>query len=214
MDVTDPNEELVARLREGDQSAFVELFVRNRQRLKRILEFRMDRRLKGREDSSDILQEVFLDAQQRLRHFRAKPHLSFFVWLRQLTHQRMIDEHRKHLQAVMRDARQEVSMQQLSAPAASAAISRRIVSMLATPSEEFDYGELVSQVALALERLDPIDREVLAMRHFEELKNHEVAQILGIKQAAASNRYIRALTRLREVIEECPQLNSNLNLDQ
>lgn len=198
----DTNDDLVERLRHGDEEAFVELFTRHRPRLKRILEFRMDRRLKGREDASDVLQEVFLDAQKRMRHFVAKPQLSFFVWLRQLTHQRLIDEHRRHVEARMRTARQEVSLQRPVASATSVSLSRALIAQLTSPSQQLEFAELVAQVAAALERLDPIDREVLALRHFEELKNSEVAQLLGIKQAAASNRYVRALTRLREIIEE------------
>ncbi|WP_182867177.1 sigma-70 family RNA polymerase sigma factor [Stieleria mannarensis] len=198
------NEELVERLQSGEEHAFVELFSIHRQRLKRMLEFRMDRRLRGREDASDILQEVYIDAHQRMRHYLRRPQLSFYVWLRQLTTQRLIDVHRRHLKAEMRDIKQEVGINRQMLAATSASMALQLASVLASPSQIAMHAELVLQIEKALEGMDEIDREVIALRHFEELRNSEVAEVLGIKDAAASNRYMRALTRLREVLQEIP----------
>jgi RNA polymerase sigma-70 factor (ECF subfamily) len=204
MSESDFNEELIARLNAGDEHAFVELFSRHRDRLKRMLEFRMDRRLRGREDASDILQEVYIDAHQRMRHYLKRPELSFYIWLRQLTTQRLIDIHRRHLKAEMRDVKQEISIHRHHAAATSASMAMLLVAHLASPSQMAMRDELVMQIEEALESMDEMDREVLALRHFEELRNSEVAEVLGLKDAAASNRYVRALSRLRDVLEEIP----------
>jgi RNA polymerase sigma-70 factor (ECF subfamily) len=197
-------DELLTRVRAGDDHAFVELFAHYRTRLRQLLEFRMDRRLRGRVDASDVLQEVYIDAHQRLHHYLKKPELSFYVWLRQLTTQRLIDIHRRHLMAEMRDVKQEVSINRLGAGATSASMASLLAARLASPSQLVMQAEMIAQIEKALEQMDPIDREVLALRHFEELRNSEVAEVLGLKEAAASNRYVRALTRLRDALEEVP----------
>lgn len=204
MSESDFDEELIARLNTGDEHAFVEIFSRHRDRLKRMLEFRMDRRLRGREDASDILQEVYIDAHQRMRHYLKRPQLSFYIWLRQLTVQRLIDIHRRHLKAEMRDVKQEISIHRHHAGATSASMAMLLVAHLASPSQMAIRDEMVLQIEEALENMDETDREVLALRHFEELRNSEVAEVLGLKDAAASNRYVRALSRLRDVLEEIP----------
>ncbi len=198
------NDELLERLQSGDDHAFVELYSRHRGRLKQMIEFRLDRRMRGREDASDILQEVYIDAHQRIRHFLKRPELSFYVWLRQLTAQRLIDVHRRHLKAEKRDAKQEVSIHQRIATATSASMAALLVARLASPSQAAMRVEMVVQIESALAKMEPLDREVLALRHFEELRNSEVAEVLGIKEAAASNRYVRALSRLRDVLEGLP----------
>jgi RNA polymerase sigma-70 factor (ECF subfamily) len=197
------NEELIARLEAGDDHAFVELFSSYRARLKQMLEFRMDRRLRGREDASDVLQEVYIDAHQRMSHYLKRPELSFYIWLRQLTAQRLIDIHRRHLKAEMRDVKQEVSINR-NAGASSASMAMQLVAHLASPSQLAVRAEMLAQTEEALESMDAIDREVLALRHFEELRNSEVAEVLGLKEAAASNRYVRALSRLRDVLAKFP----------
>jgi RNA polymerase sigma-70 factor (ECF subfamily) len=181
------------------------LFLRYRERLKRMVELRMDRRLQGRADPSDVLQEAYIDARQRVHHYLDKPQMSFFVWLRQVSMQRLIDIHRRHLGAQMRDARQEVSLHRgdLSA-VTSASMAAQLVGHLTSPSQQAARAELIDQVEEALEQMDPIDREVLVLRHFEELANNDIAEVLGITKAAASNRYVRALTRLRSALAMAP----------
>lgn len=198
------DETMIARLQSGDEHAFVQLFSQYRDRLKRMLEFRMDRRLRGREDPSDIVQEVYLDAFQRMRHYLRRPELSFYVWLRQLTTQRLIDVHRRHLMAGMRDVKQEVAMHRTANAATSASMAIQLAAQLATPSQLAMRAELISQIETALDGMDEIDREIIALRHFEELRNVEVAEVLGLKEAAASNRYMRALSKLRTVLQDLP----------
>lgn len=202
--MSDLSDELIARLETGDAQVLVELFSQHRDRLKHMLNVQMDQRLRGREDASDILQEVYLDAHQRIRHYLKHPERSFYVWLRQLAMQRLIDIHRRHLLAEKRDIKQEVSINRRSMAASSASMAFQLATHLASPSQLAMRAEMVSQIETALESMDPIDREVLALRHFEEMRNSEVAEVLNIKEAAASNRYVRALSRLREVLKKLP----------
>ena len=199
------NEPLVARLKGGDEEALAELFSLYRERLKRMVEFRMDRRLRGRLDASDVLQDAYIDALQRVRHYVDKPEMSFFVWLRQVTMQRLIDVYRFHLEAKTRDAKQEAVIRHgdLSA-VTSASMAAQLVGSLTSPSQRVMRAELIGQVEEALDGMDAIDREVLALRHFEELTNNEIAEVLGITKAGASNRYVRALSRLRNVLLKVP----------
>lgn len=131
--------------------------------------------------------------------------MSFYLWLRQVTMQRMIDLHRRHLLAGKRDVRQEVQLAPQSYNAAtSAAIARHFIDAIVSPSQMAVRQEMLAQLETTLESMDDIDREVLALRHFEELGNSEVAELLGITEAAASNRYVRALSRLRKLLEQIP----------
>jgi RNA polymerase sigma-70 factor (ECF subfamily) len=193
--------ELVERLRQGDRQALANLFSHYRERLKRMVALRMDRRLQGRTDPSDILQEAYIDAHQRVRHYLDKPRMSFFLWLRQVAMQRLIDVHRRHLGARMRDARQEVSLYRGDVSAVtSASMAVQLVGHLTSPSQHAARAELIDQVEDALQHMAPMDREVLVLRHFEELSNNDIAELLGITKAAASNRYVRALARLRAAL--------------
>lgn len=188
MDVTD--EALEQRLRDGDDTALGPLLERHRERLHRMVHFRLDPRLVGRIDAEDVLQDTFLDCSKRLQAFRDddKP---FLVWVRLITQQTMIDLHRKHLGAKMRTAGREVL-----APA-SGAISGFFVAHVTSPSGAVMREELRQRIEQALASMDEIDREVLLLRHFEELSNKEAAVVLGIQENAASNRYVRALGRLK-----------------
>ena len=190
---------LVQRLKDGDVNALGELFTHYRERLRRMVNLRLDPRLHGRVSSSDILQETYLDAQQRVKHFVDKPEMPFAVWLRLIASQRLVDVHRQHLGAKMRNAGCEVPLQGGSYLHAS---SLSLAEHLAreSPSQVAMKKELLALVEQALDEMEPLDREVLALRHFEELTNDEVAEILNIQKSAASNRYVRALRRLKDAL--------------
>lgn len=200
-----PAEEHLA-LAEGGESTFAEFFTRSRHRLKQMLRYKVDPRLRARADLSDILQESYIEAQKRLEHYLQKPEMSFYVWLRQVTLQQLIDTHRKHLLASKRDVKNEVSLPPRSpvGMTSSVALARHFVSQFASPSQIAIRDEMMAQVEQSLEAMEPIDREVLALRHFEEMANREVAESLGLSEAAASNRYVRALARLRRDLEAVP----------
>jgi RNA polymerase sigma-70 factor (ECF subfamily) len=196
-------EGLLARLREGDQQALAELYSRYRDPLRRMVAIRLDHRLNGRVSPSDVLQEAYIDALKRVGHYLSKPDMPFPGWLRLVVGQRLVEIHRQHLGARMRDAGQEISLAHGAWPAASSVcLAAQLAGDLTSPSMAAEKNEALTQLEEALNRMDPLDREVLALRHFEELSNNEVAEILGIQKAAASKRYVRALTRLKEALAE------------
>jgi len=198
-------ERLLARLQQGDQRALAELFSLHRDRLWRMVNFRLDRRLSGRIDADDILQETYLDAAQRVHHYLEDPSKSFFIWLRLVATQTMVDMHRRHLGAQMRDINREVSMNRPPYPqATSICLAAHLLGSMTSPSQAAVKAEMTRQLEAAIEAMDPIDQEVLALRHFEELSNSEVAEVLGIQQKAASIRYVRAVARLKEVLKRIP----------
>jgi RNA polymerase sigma-70 factor (ECF subfamily) len=197
--------ELLSRAARGDQDAVAKLFGHYRPRLKRMVALRLDRRLQGRVDASDVLQEAYLDLARRAQEFLARPTMPFFLWLRLLTGQRLLAIHRTHLRAKMRDAAQEVAIfQGALPPASSASLAAQLLGRLTSPSQAAIRTELQLRLQDALNGMEPIDREVLVLRHFEELSNGETAEILGLQPAAASNRYVRALKRLRNILEGMP----------
>jgi RNA polymerase sigma-70 factor (ECF subfamily) len=197
--------ELVQRIAAGDQQALAEAFTRYRSRLRRMVLLRLDRRLQGRVDASDILQEAYLDAAQRAAEYAANPTLPLFLWLRLLTGQRLLIVHRQHLQVQMRDVGQEVSLYRGALPQASSqSLAAQLLGRLTSPSVAAIRAEMQLRLQEALNDMDPLDREVLTLRHFEELSNAETARVLGIQKSAASNRYIRALQRLRKELSGIP----------
>jgi RNA polymerase sigma-70 factor (ECF subfamily) len=193
------------RLAAGDQQALAELFAHYRERLRRMIKMRLDRRLQGRVDASDVLQEAYLDVAKRAAEYAADPTMPFFLWLRLLTGQRLLMVHRQHLGAKMRDAGQEVSIYRGALPqASSVSLAAQLLGRMTSPSLAAVRAEMQLKLQEALNGMDPIDREVLVLRHFEELSNGETAASLGLQKAAASNRYIRALKRLKEVLSSMP----------
>jgi RNA polymerase sigma-70 factor (ECF subfamily) len=196
---------LLDRVRDGDQQALAELFARYRDRLRRMVRLRLDRRLQGRLDPSDVLQEAYLDLARRAPEYLAEPKMPFFLWLRLLTGQRLLALHRQHLGAQMRDAGQEVSIHRGALPqATSASLAAQLLGRLTSPTQAAVRAELQIKLQEALNSMDPIDREVLILRHFEELSNNETAEVLGLQKGAASNRYIRALKRLKNLLSGVP----------
>jgi RNA polymerase sigma-70 factor (ECF subfamily) len=193
---------MLERLRGGEQSALAELFSLFRPQLRRMVELRLDPRLTARVSGSDVLQEAYVDALNRFEHYFKKPGASFYVWLRLIVSQRLIDLHRRHVGAQMRSAGQEQTP--AGAAATSLSLARHLIAQMDSPSTVVRQGELLGHVQTALESMDEIDREILTLRHFEELTNNEVAELLGLEKAATSNRYVRALGRLRAALETVP----------
>jgi len=204
----DDTEAAVARLKREGDTALAELFALHRQRLRRMVEMRLDNRVAGRVDPSDVLQEAFLDASRQLEGYLADVPMPPFLWLRFLTGQRLMATHRHHLGAQMRDAKREVPFDAAAGPQVhSESLSRHLAGRLTTPSRAVARMELQAQLQEVVEGMEPLDREILALRHFEELSNNEVAQELGISKAAASNRYMRALVRLSTLLADVSGLH-------
>src|SRR5262249_28530446 len=157
-----------------------ELFDLYRERLWRMLYVRLDRRLARRVEPDDVLQEAFLDVARRIGEYLADPAVPFYVWLRFLTVQRMQMVQRVHLGARMRDVGLEVALRAGSvAPASLESMAGQFVGHMTSPSQAAIRRELQDRLRAALDAMDPLDREVLALRHFEELGNNEVAAVLG-----------------------------------
>jgi RNA polymerase sigma-70 factor, ECF subfamily len=200
-DPTDP----IDRLRGGDRGALAEFFDKHRDRLRRMVELRIDARLRARLDPSDVLQEAFLDVARDLDSYLADPKLPPLLWLRLHVGRRLTTLHRKHLGARMRDAGLEISLYQGALPeASSAALASMLLGRHTSPTQAAQRAERLLRVQEALNSLDPIDREVLALRHFEQLGRSETAQVLGITQEAGAKRYFRALKRLKDVLATLP----------
>ncbi|MFT4556054.1 MAG: RNA polymerase sigma-70 factor (ECF subfamily) [Planctomycetaceae bacterium] len=187
-------------LKSGDADAIAEVFSHHRDKLQRMVRFRLDRRLYGRVDTADVLQDVWLETSRRIEDYTSNPAVPFFVWVRQLAYQIIIDLHRRHLGAQKRSVSQEVSIGKSNCDT-SVSIAAQLAGNLTSPSNVAMRGERLARLREALDGMDEIDREVLALRHFEELGNNEVAEILGIQKTTASNRYVRALKRLKQVLE-------------
>jgi RNA polymerase sigma-70 factor (ECF subfamily) len=199
----DPSDvdELLIQATSGDHCSWEELMKRYRSRLRRMVSFRLDPRLLGRVDPSDVVQDVCLEAWQHFSTYAKQPDTPFFLWLRAVAGHKLGDLHRHHLGSRMRDARREVSLYQGSpAGATSVALAAHLLGHLTRPSEAAVRAERKVQLQTALNSMDPIDREVLALRHFEQLTVGETAAALGIKEKAAGMRYVRALRRLKEIL--------------
>jgi RNA polymerase sigma-70 factor (ECF subfamily) len=198
--------EEIAKLRvcfsEGKGEALGALFERHRERLRRMVLLRMDRRVQGRIDASDVIQDAFLEATRRLEGYLENPRMPFYLWLRFLAAQRLVQLHRRHLGAEARDAGREISLYRGTFPeATSAALAEQLVSQRTSPSQAAMRVEMKMRLQEALNAMEPADREVLALRQFEGLRNQQVAQILGVSEAASSQRYVRALERLKKAFE-------------
>jgi RNA polymerase sigma-70 factor (ECF subfamily) len=196
---------MIDRLRAGDREAAGELLMSYRERLRRMVELRLDPRLRGRLDASDVLQDALLEVAARLNDYLADPKLPFFLWMRLVAGERLTRAHRHHLGFKMRDAGREESLWRDPLPAASSfALASMLLGRMSSPSHAAIRAERLLRVQEALNDLDAADREVLALRHFEQLTPGETALVLGIHPDAASKRYIRALKRMREILAALP----------
>ena len=186
---------------DGEEGPWKELQRRHRARLLRMVKMRMDRRMQARVDASDVVQDAFVEAWKNLGDYLEQPKMPFYLWLRSITGHKLIALHRYHLGTEKRAAGRDVSIYGGAMPETSCAgLVAHLVDEQTRASEAAVRGEIEAQVQCALENLDPIDCEVLMLRHFEQLTNAEVARVLEIASSAASKRYVRALQRLKESV--------------
>lgn len=199
---------IASRIRSGDQSALAAEFSRHRPRLRKLLSYRMDPRLVGRVDPSDVIQETYLEASRRMADCPSSGTVSSYVWIRSLVIQQLYGHYRRHLGTKKRDAGREIRFAHpLFSNPDSVTLAGELVGNRTSPSLVVSRNEGLGYLSEALERLEPLDREVLCLRHIEQLSNAEVAFALDLAPSAASNRYIRALRRLREILgNACPSL--------
>jgi RNA polymerase sigma-70 factor (ECF subfamily) len=204
---TDPSEssDLMRRAGQGDAQVLGQLLETHRKRLRRMVRLRLDPRLQGRIDPSDVIQETYLEAAERLAEYLRDPKMPFFLWLRFLTGQKLLELRRRHLGTKARDAARELSIYQGAMPeASSACLAAQLLGKRTAPLEAAIRAEMKLRLQEALNGMEPMDREVLALRHFEQFNNVETAQILGISESGASSRYVRALRRLKNILGQAP----------
>ncbi len=198
-------QQLLDSARAGDTAARQRLLDRHRDSLRRVVGLRMDPVLRRRLDASDIVQEVLIEAHRRLSDYLTAGNMPFQLWLRHLARDRLIDAHRRHRGAARRSIDRE---QAIAAPRYDDQSAFDLAALVAdrelTPAAAATHHELERRFQAAIETLDDTDREVVLMRHFEQLSNQETAQALGLSQAAAGMRYLRAMRRLRTLLAEPP----------
>ncbi len=204
--------ELIAGARRGEDSAVNQLLDRYRNSLNQLVRMRLDKKIQTRIDVSDIVQNVMVEANRRLQKYLQAPMMPFHLWLRQIAQDRIIDAHRRHRVSARRSVDRE---QNMAVPGGFQESSVQLASLLRdstiTPAAAALRKELAKQVEESIALLSDQDAEVILMRHYEHLSNQEISQVLGISEPASSMRYLRAIRRLREVIQgetESDQVNA------
>jgi RNA polymerase sigma-70 factor (ECF subfamily) len=185
--------------RRGRTEAVGRLLSAYRAAIHRMVEMRLDRRLRSRLDVSDVVQEVLLEVSRRLREYLNNPGLSFRLWVRRIALDRVIDAHRRHRQAGRRSMdREEIAAQPKASDSSRQEPLALLVDPQLTPAAAAVQRELVQRVEATIDQLEPPDIEILLLRHYERLTNQEAAAVLGLSEPAAAMRYLRALRRLRD----------------
>lgn len=179
---------------------FNEVLCQHRERLKRMVSVRMNQKLQGRLDASDVIQDTFVEAARALESYLDSPKISVFMWLRKLAGEKLIQAHRKHLGAEKRTAHREQAIFGGVPAATSQVIAIQLSGKLTSPSIAAQKQESKDELMQALEQMGEIDREILMLRHFEQLSNKETAEVVGMNYEAVKKRYIRALDKLRELM--------------
>lgn len=196
---------LLSRAASGDAQAWQDVLTQHQTRLRRMVALRLDSRLKGRVDPSDVLQETYLAAAAGLADYLRTPTMPFYLWLRGIASNKLLQIHRYHLGTYRRDASRDVPLESCERlHASSAALAAGLLGRDTRPSEAVIRAEMRVRLHEALDLMDPIDREVLALRHFEQLTTPEVARVLDVSRAAAGKRYLRALERLKQILVGLP----------
>jgi RNA polymerase sigma-70 factor (ECF subfamily) len=202
---TDSTSGLIRRASNHDAAAVGELFDRYRQRLRRFVNLRLDDRLRGRVDPSDVVQDACVEGAGRLAEFFRLEQMPFYVWLRLITAQKMALAHRHHLRVQARDATRDVPLLEWNLPdVSSALLAAQLLGQSATPSQIASRAEQQRRLQAVLETLRPADREIIVLRHFEQLSNRETAKLLGLSETTASTRHVRALERLKNILNADP----------
>jgi RNA polymerase sigma-70 factor (ECF subfamily) len=198
---TQNTQELLDQVRQGHNDAVEQLLARHREPLRRMIDLRMDPAIAQRLDASDVVQDVLLEASRRLQDFLSNPTMPFHLWLRHIAKDHVIDAHRRHHQAQKRGVNREQPLAPRDwADRSSLELAAQLLDHELTPASAAMQHELVRRLEDALTQLEEDDREVILMRHHEQLSNQEVAAALDLSEAAASMRYLRAVRRLRDLL--------------
>jgi len=201
---SDKTQELLAGAKQGDASAVNQLLDRHRRAVQRMVRMRLDQRIRARIDVSDVVQDVLVEANRRLRDYLDNPTMAFHLWLRQIAKDRIIDAHRRHRGSAKRSVDREQVAAPLGEERSSIELAAQLCDRQLTPAAAATQQELARRVEQSLADLGEQDCEIIIMRHYEQLSNQEVAEALGLTEAAASMRYLRAIRRLRALLYEPP----------
>jgi len=201
----DPTTHLLDGAKLGNQEAIEKLLARYRESLRRMIDMRLDKRVSQRVDVSDVIQDVLIEAHRRLQVYLDNPVMPFHLWIRQIAQDRLIDAHRRHRASAKRSVDRERRLEIAGPPDASTIeLAGQLMDPELTPAARATQRELAERVQECIARLEQRDQDILLMRHYEQLSNQEVATVLGLTEPAASMRYLRALKRLRAVIQSDP----------
>jgi len=207
-----PTEELLAQAKTGNESAVNQLMDRHRQSLRQLVRMRLDQKIQRRVDVSDVVQDVLVEANRRLQTYLVSPVMPFHLWLRQIAKDRIIDAHRRHRASARRSVDRE---QAVVAPRGYDQSSIQLLGMLGdqrlTPAAAALQSEMARKVEQAITKLDERDCEIIVMRHYEHLTNQEIAQALDLTEPAASMRYLRAVRRLKGVLQDDLPADDSIN---
>ena len=199
---TDKTQELLAQAKDGDDDAINQLIERHRNALRHVVRMRLDKKIQRRVDVSDVVQDVLIEANRRLQRYLDDPVMPFHLWIRHIARDRIIDAHRRHRGSAKRSVDRE---QPMVIPGgfdqSSIILAAQLVDSEKTPAARTMEKELAKKVEEAITQLDDLDAEVIVMRHYEQLTNQEIAQALDLTEPAASMRYLRAVKRLREMMQ-------------
>ncbi len=199
---------LLLKAAKQDRDALDQLFSKYRDRLKRMVQLRLNRRLQGRVDDSDVVQEALLDASCKLAEYASDPQLPFFIWLRHITWLKLAEIHRRHLGTQKRDARQEISLHRGGLPSVdSVTLAANLIGNEESPSRAAIAAEQRIALQQSLNEMDAVDRELISLKHFEQLTIDEISQVLEMARATVGRRYLQAMVRLRTVLKELPEFD-------
>ncbi len=204
-------EELLAKAKVGDDSAINQLMDRHRNSLRQLVRMRMDQKIQRRVDVSDVVQDVLVEANRRLQRYLENPLMPFHLWLRQIARDRMIDAHRRHRVSSRRSVDREQA--NIAAPFGHEESSVQLASVLGdsnlTPAAAALQKEIAVRIENSITKLESKDSEIIVMRHYEMLSNQEIAQILELTEPAASMRYLRAIRKLKAIMQD--ESSGNVN---
>jgi len=196
-------ETLLGAAREGDADAINRLLEKHRNAVRRMVELRLDRKVQRRVDVSDVVQDVMIEASGRLDKYLADPSMAFHLWLRQIAWDRIIDTYRRHRVSAKRNMDREQPMVTSAGPDQSTLeLAVQLCDPALTPAAAATQREIAARVEASIEKMNDQDREIILMRHYEHLSNLEIAEVLGLNPPAASMRYLRAVRRLREMLQD------------
>lgn len=198
---SDQTDELLIAAKEGDRQAVNRLLERHRGPVRRLIELRLDRKVQRRVDVSDVVQDVMVEASGRLEKYLEDPAMAFHLWLRQIAWDRIIDTYRRHRVSAKRSMDREQSMSVPANDQSTVDLAVQLCDPAMTPATAATQRELARNVEAAIELLNEQDREIILMRHYEHLSNLEIAEVLRLNPPAASMRYLRAVRRLRQLLE-------------